>query len=134
MAFSEEKSRKPRKHNFSPSEINILTEKVEVLQSKLTNSITNKRKKQIWENITAAVNAIGLEKRAVSEVREKWKNIHSPAKKEFANYNKGTRKTGGGPAPKQPSETSKRLIELFQDTPSFSGLAGFETNGKPLQL
>ena len=85
--------------NFSPSEINILTEKVEgnfeVLQSQLTNSITNKRKKKIGENITAAVNAVGFEKRAVSEVREKWKNIHSAAKKEFANYHKETRKTGG---------------------------------------
>ena len=66
----------------SPSEINILIEKVEenleVLQSKLTNSVTkmNKRKKQIWDNITAAVNAVGFEKRDVTEVREKWKNIH----------------------------------------------------------
>ena len=100
MASSEEKSRKPRlKHNFSPSEINILTEKVEenleVLQSKLTNSVTNKRKKTNLWNITATVNAVGFEKREVFEVREKWKNIHSAAKKEFADYHKETRKTGG---------------------------------------
>ena len=41
-------SRKARKQNFSASEIAILTEKVEenlsIIQSKLTNSVTNKKK------------------------------------------------------------------------------------------
>ena len=51
---------------------------MEVLQSKLMNNV-----KQIWENTTAAVKAVGFEKREVSKVREKWKNIHSTAKKEL---------------------------------------------------
>ena len=42
-------SRKARKQNFSASEIAILTEKVEenlsIIQSKLTNSVTNQKKK-----------------------------------------------------------------------------------------
>lgn len=54
MASSEGKSRKPQKNNFSPSEINILTEKVEgnleVLQSKLMNSVSNKIKKDLGEH------------------------------------------------------------------------------------
>ena len=41
-------SRKARKQNFSASEIAILTEKVEenlsIIQSKLTNSVTNQKK------------------------------------------------------------------------------------------
>ena len=45
-----EKQRKKRKLNFTVSETNILTRKVEenldVLQSKFTNSVTNQRKKQ----------------------------------------------------------------------------------------
>ena len=47
MASGDEKSRKPRKHNFSASEVLVLTEKVEenlqILQSKLTNSVTNQK-------------------------------------------------------------------------------------------
>ena len=39
------------------------------------------------------MNAVGFEKREVSEVREKWKNIHLVAKKEFANYHKETRQS-----------------------------------------
>ena len=54
----------------SASEISFLTEKVEeypsVLQSKLTNSVTNQR--------------------TTAEVREKWKNLHSQAKKEFSGF------------------------------------------------
>ena len=57
---SEAKERK-RKHNFSVCEIGVITENVknhhETIQSKLTNNITNKKKHEIWEEITRAVNA-----------------------------------------------------------------------------
>ena len=105
MASGDEKSRKPRKHNFSASEVSVLTDKVEenlqILQSKLINSVTNQKKKNVWTEITAAVNAVGVEKRTVAEVRENWKNLHSSGKKEFTNYRKESKRTGGGPAPKQ---------------------------------
>ena len=81
---SGEGSRKPRKHNFSALEISILTETVEenFLQSKFTNSVTNLKKKQVWLEITAAVNAVGVDKRTETEVHEKWKYLHSPAKRD----------------------------------------------------
>ena len=54
------KARK-RKPNFSVNEIAIITENVEknlaIIQSKLTNNVTNKNKKEVWEDITRAVNA-----------------------------------------------------------------------------
>ena len=72
---SGEGSHKPRKHNFSASEISILTETVEenlaILQSKFTNSVINLKKKQVWLEITAAVNAVGVDKRTETEVHEK---------------------------------------------------------------
>ena len=81
-----EGSRTPRKHNFSASEISILTETVEenlaILQSKFTNSVTNLKKRQVWLEITAAVNAVGVDKRTETVVHEKWKNLHSPAKRD----------------------------------------------------
>ena len=55
---SEAKERK-RKPNFSVYEIGVITENVkkhlETIQSKLTNNITNKKKQEIWEEITRAV-------------------------------------------------------------------------------
>ena len=78
-------SHKARKQNFSASEIAILTEKVEenlsIIQSKLTNSVTNQKKNEIWCKIADAVNAVGVARRTTPEVREKWKNLHAQAEK-----------------------------------------------------
>ena len=109
---SEAKGRK-RKPNFSLYEIGVITENVkkhlETIQSKLTKNITNKKKQEIWEEITRAVNAVGTANRTVSEVKDKWKNLHSTAKKEFPEFKIESRKTGGGPPPKPPSVSSKCL-------------------------
>ena len=114
MASSVKKSYQPRKYNFSASEVSVLTEKVEedlqILQSKLTNCVTNQKKKNVCTKITAAVNAVGVEKRMVAEVREKWKNLHSSAKKEFTNYRKESKRTGGGPAPRQISAATSAIF------------------------
>ena len=83
------KARK-RKPCFSVSEISATTDSVQenldILQSKLTNAITNKKKNQLWEEITKAVNAVGRANRSVQEVKDKWKNLHSVAKKEFTTF------------------------------------------------
>lgn len=80
-----------RKQNFSVYEIiEIITDNVkknlDLIQSKLTNAVTNKKKQMLWEEITQAVNAVGTAKRTVTEVKDKWKNLHSIAKKEFAEF------------------------------------------------
>ena len=66
-------SRKHRKQNFNPSEIAVLTEKVEenltILQSKLTNSVTNQKKNEIWQKIADAVNAVGVTVKAVTNTK-----------------------------------------------------------------
>jgi len=76
---------KSSKHNFTASVISVLIEKVEgnlsVLPNKLLCSIINQRKHRIWSEIADAVNA----RLSESIVREKWKNLHSQAKKEFKN-------------------------------------------------
>ncbi|XP_068712952.1 t-SNARE domain-containing protein 1-like [Montipora foliosa] len=113
----EVKERK-RKPNFSPLEISVITESVkkniDVIQSKLTNNITNKRKSQVWDEITKEVNAVGRANRSIQEIKDKWKNLHSTAKKEFSNYKKEYKKTGGGPSPKPPSQSSEQIIEIFE--------------------
>ena len=39
-------------------------------------------------------------------------------------------KTGGGEAPKMPSAATAKIIDLFKETPSFTGLEGFESIGE----
>ena len=88
----------------------------------------------MWSEIITAVNAVGVDKPTESEVDERWKNLHSAAKREFTKFRKESKKTGGGPAPKEISLTTSKVVELFQHTSSFVGLVGFKTNcpnGKP---
>ena len=129
-----EKQRKKRKLNFTVSEINILTSKVEenldVLQSKFTNSVTNQRKNKIWDDITREINAVGVANRTSHEVKEKWKNLTSSAKKKFSDMRRQQRQTGGGPPPKEPSMVQEKIMKLFEGTPLFTGLDGFETGMK----
>ena len=91
----EPKARK-RKPNFSVGEIAIITEYVgknlNIIQSKLMNNITNKAKKEMWEEITREVNAVGQASRSVQEVKDKWKNLHSDAKKEFNTFRRESKK------------------------------------------
>jgi len=62
-----------RKANFSDEEMSYLLEEfgenASVLQSILTNSVTNKRKKHIWEAICAKVNSRGMERRTIAELK-----------------------------------------------------------------
>ena len=115
------------------TEIDTLTSKVhknlDVLQSKLTNATTNQRKNKIWDNITKEINAIGVASRTTSKIKEKWKNLTSSAKK-LADVNRQMRKTGDGPPPKEPTAMQEGIIKIFEDTPHFSRLHGFETGTK----
>ena len=64
--------------NFSSDELICLRENYtkhrEMLQSKFTNSLTNKMKNDDWKEITSSVNALGVEMRGVKEVRKKWQS------------------------------------------------------------
>ena len=82
------------------------------------------------KNRRYAVNAVGVAMRTTAEVREKWRNLQSQAKKEFSKLAKEQKKTGGGPAPKMPSAITAKVIDIFKETPSFTGLEGFESAGK----
>ena len=77
--------KKKRKPNFSVYKIGVITENVkkhlETIQLKLRKNISNKKKQEIWEEIPQAVNAVGTANRTVSEVKNKWKNLHSTTKK-----------------------------------------------------
>ena len=63
------KPERKQKLNFSTSKISKITELVEesleIIQSKLTNSVTNRTEQETWAKIAAQVNAIGVAHRLV---------------------------------------------------------------------
>ncbi|CAB4000378.1 Hypothetical predicted protein [Paramuricea clavata] len=83
----------------------------------------------VWKFITDKVNAIGVARRTTGEIKDKWRTMVSAAKKDYSRTKQQQKQTGGGSAPVPVKETSWRIIELFEDQPSFSGN---ESNDKQL--
>ena len=75
-----------------------MEENLSIIQSKLTNSVTNRKKNKALQKITDAVNGIKVVDHTVAEIHENWKNLHSQAKKEFIVLSEEQKKTGGGSA------------------------------------
>ena len=86
--------------------------------------VTNSGKQAKWKDIADAVNALGHELRTTAEVKAKWKNLTSKTKETFHKYKKYQKLTGGGAAPKPPSDSVMKTIELMQDDSSFKGVDG----------
>ena len=84
--------------NFTATDRAITSEAAEenihIIKSKFSNNVTNKNKIQIWEDIAERVNAIGVCKRSVMEIKEKWRGMVSNAKKEHNQDRKRQKEDG----------------------------------------
>ena len=121
-------AKRNRHTNWSKNETSLLktlfTENESVLSAKLSNQVTNSKKKEVWEAITSEINLLGVAHRSISEVKTKWANVARGLKSEFSTYRKESTKTGGGPPPKSPSEEDERLISIMSKQASFTGIPG----------
>ena len=82
-------AKRPRKPNFTPAECAIIFEEAEenlsIIKSKFSSTLSNKNKSGVWVEITSKMNALGVCKRSVAEVKEKWRGMLSSARKEHNN-------------------------------------------------
>ena len=120
--------KRQRCSNWSKNETsllkNLVSDNEAVLNSKYSNSVTNLKKKEVWDEITEQVNLLGVCKRTQTEVKTKWSNIARDLKRDFTSYRKESSKTGGGPGPEIPSQDDQRLLSFMEKTSSFSGIPG----------
>ena len=84
-----------------------MEQNIAIFKSKFTDIVTNAEKNKTWAQITASGSAVGVAKRTTQEVTDKWKNLTSAAKREFSDFGKQSRITGGGPAPELPSAATE---------------------------
>ena len=92
------------------------------LLSKFNNSNTNEKKKKVWAEITTAVNAraVGVKRTAV-EVKKKWKDLLSKAKKDASSQKNPS--AGGGPR-QHISPYSDIILDIYgKESPSVIGIA-----------
>ncbi|CAG2252640.1 unnamed protein product [Mytilus edulis] len=112
------KLKRLKKTNFTVAEEDLIQQLVEkhssVINGKLTNTVTNQLKKKVWDDIAIKVNSLGVAIRTATEVRNKWRNTTRVAKAVYTTHRSELFKTGGGPAPKQPSSA----VESY---PSYEG-------------
>lgn len=128
--------KKSRSCNWSLAEISALTDFVEknehILKAKHSNLITNAKKNAKWQELTENINAMGVQRRTVDQVKFKWGNLQQGAKKTFSEAKKSLKMTGGGPPPKPPTAAEEKIIGMMKDRPNFSGIVGgFESSMPP---
>ncbi|XP_062578028.1 uncharacterized protein LOC134239909 [Saccostrea cucullata] len=70
------------------------------------------------------VNAVGVAKRNLSEVKDKWRNMCREAKMKFTENRRQMTKTGGGPPPTPLSQTMQDVVDMYKDASSFHGIEG----------
>ena len=75
--------------------------------------------------------AHGVTVTIVSEVKDKWRAMVMSGKKDFSREKRERRKTGGGKEPAPATQRSEKIIQMFGDEPSFSGIPGGIESGTP---
>ena len=78
-----------------------------VLFGTLGGALTNKKKNMLWEKEAIAVNAASSQRRSLTDIKEKWLDLKSSAKKAVAVHRRDIAATGGGQV-----ETSVSPIQL----------------------
>ena len=89
-----------RNPNFSPLEIQVLVEEIDnhkhILFSRQNTTVTNAKKKIIWESICNKVNMVNSSAypRVSEDLRRKWSALCSAVKSKLNTLRKEARKTG----------------------------------------
>ncbi|XP_048009268.1 myb-related transcription factor, partner of profilin-like [Megalobrama amblycephala] len=120
--------KKTRKDTFQKDEVNVLLEEVErnkdVIFTRFKGHHTNKEKQNIWEDTATKLTATRGVKRSGKEVRKKWQDFASLAKRKRALQRTAIKKTGGGTneSPLLTAEEEKALSIL--GTSASDGISG----------
>ena len=117
--------KRKRSRNFDSKEeeliISLFEKYRDILASKLNNAISNEKKKKIYLKIKQ-VNALGVWPRSVEQIKNKWSNMVCDGKRKEAQIKKSHRQTGRGKPVPQMTASQEKIISLYRETPSFSGL------------
>ena len=113
-----------RKPNYRDNEIVCLIEgisnKKDILMTKLQSAVTNKKKREVWREITANVNSLGIALRTEEDLKKKWKDLKSAV----LNSLRDQKKTGGGPPSKPPPYADIILDVIGEGTDVATGIDG----------
>lgn len=118
-----------KKRNYTDSEIETIVSEVEarkgILLKSVSTGLSGTAKKDAWDAITKAVNAVSRETRSVNEVKKKWFDLKVDAKKRITDQ-KRKKETGGGQGPPDLSAHDERMAAIIGGTALSGILSGVE--------
>ena len=121
-------ARRRRTGDYTAEEIHVLVTNFvkhhSILSSKLSNNVSNSRKKRLYEEILTQVNSVATEQRSLDSVKDKWqsikRNVKSKMAKRLAKEKAYRGRTGGGPPPtkadvedEQDEEWEKEVMSII---------------------
>ena len=116
--------KRPRKANFSDSEVRVMLEEINIDHRVLfmanTQSVTNKVKARTWQKITEKASACSVAVRSPQEVKDKWRSL----KGAVLNKQRQRSKTGGGPEEKTLPYEEMILAIIGENSTLYTGIDG----------
>ncbi|XP_052099982.1 uncharacterized protein LOC127734245 [Mytilus californianus] len=108
------KSKMIRNKNWELLEIQVLKKMIdnhyELLNSRHTNAMINARKNLVWKRIADSINALGLHRRTVRELKIKWSNMRLTEKRKSS----GSQHTTG--SQDYDSERTDDVVDISQSS------------------
>ena len=118
-----------RRPNFTGPEMEVLFQGVEskrdILFSPVSAGYNSSKKKEAWEDITGDINTVSGEGRTAAEVKKKWADVKSEAKKRISKHRRDMLATGDGTADPGLSERDQR-VEAIMEAKPVDGVPGAE--------
>lgn len=135
LAVMESETSRCKNANFTRGELAVLVEecrkKKDVLESSFKDVGANSKKKTAWKSVTEKVNAVGGHNRNEKQIRKKWADMKSQAKRKTLEVKKERVKTGGGVAKEITiSPIEEIVIESMGRTAVHGIEGGVDTSGK----
>lgn len=133
-------AKRKRKQSFVIEEVQILLDEVENQKKTLFNrfkgTLDSRKKKQAWEAISDKMAAVTGVARSGEEVRKKWQDFSSLAKRKAAGIRRDIASTGGGPQTSAPlTAEEERALSIMGSTACTGARGGIDvregcTSGK----
>ena len=121
-----------RRPNFSTAEQSALIESIgshpEVLQKFHGPGLSKSQKEESWQSIQVELSNIFGISRTVEELKKKWADLKSVAKKEVSRYRREVKKTGGGTPPPPPDQLHEKIVKIIGEEAVEGVVGGLDTS------
>lgn len=112
-------TKKSRSSNFTREEELLLVDEVRkrkhVIECKTSNKVTIKEKEEAWKNVHQSFQSRTTTTRTIEQLKSKYDNLKTKARKDVANNKTVFKKTGGGPPDNPPNNGLDPVTESIID-------------------